>query len=112
MLPGSLGPCSLRTLILLYFAPFPCYALHMSYARGLLLLCRFEKQTGYQFFSASILIIYEGCPAGESEANGDRRVSLRLVDFAHVVYGKGHDTNFLEALDAVTSAFSLMLDPK
>jgi len=31
---------------------------------------RFERQTGYQFYSASILIIYEGCPTEASGASG------------------------------------------
>lgn len=74
--------------------------------------CRFEQQTGYQFYSASILIIYEGFPEGASGGSDDRKVTLRLVDFAHVVYGRGKDTNFLEALDAVIQAFSSMLDYK
>ncbi|XP_024521079.1 inositol polyphosphate multikinase beta [Selaginella moellendorffii] len=61
----------------------------------------FEKQTFYHFFSSSVLIIYEDHGAAS-------KVSVKLVDFAHVTYD--HDTideNYLAALKSLTSVLSM-----
>lgn len=73
---------------------------------GLLPLLRalknwFSFQRKYHFYSASILLIYEGLPEDGTDIEG-RNASLRLVDFAHVIDAKGErDENFLEAIEAV-----------
>ncbi|XP_068638911.1 inositol polyphosphate multikinase beta-like [Aristolochia californica] len=52
----------------------------------------FEDQTIFHFYSSSVLLVYE---QGEAEA-GRGGAQVKLVDFAHVVEGKGViDHNFL-----------------
>lgn len=61
----------------------------------------FSVQTSYHFYSSSILAVYEGQPTTDGSPP---KTSLRLVDFAHVIDGKGEiDNNFLEAIDSVSS---------
>eukprot|EP00850_Spirogloea_muscicola_P010044 SM000058S18474 [mRNA] locus=s58:13034:15603:- [translate_table: standard] len=74
----------------------------------------FEVQQSYQFYSASVLFIYEG---GDLKAEGGmdstaeqaRKLSTRLVDFAHVTYNKQNDENFLHALQALIAHLSLLI---
>lgn len=55
----------------------------------------FEVQTNYHFYSCSILIFYDG----ETALDGRADPKLKLVDFAHVVDGRGViDHNFLGSL--------------
>lgn len=64
-----------------------------------------EVQTTYHFFSASVLIMYEG------EPSAPQSVSVRLVDFAHVVYDKGTiDENSLNGLKAFMQRLSDIID--
>jgi len=61
----------------------------------------FEKQVSYHFFSASVLLVYEGEPKAE------RVVSARLVDFAHVLYDQSAvDENFLSGLNVLIQMLS------
>ncbi|CAI9113782.1 OLC1v1014457C2 [Oldenlandia corymbosa var. corymbosa] len=56
----------------------------------------FEDQTTYHFYSCSIHIMYEKQLALEGK---DPRAEIKLIDFAHVVEGKGVlDHNFLGGL--------------
>eukprot|EP00850_Spirogloea_muscicola_P006449 SM000030S11458 [mRNA] locus=s30:679237:681832:- [translate_table: standard] len=74
----------------------------------------FEVQQSYQFYSASVLFIYEG---GDLKAEGGmdstaeqaRKLSTRLVDFAHVTYNNQKDENFLHALQALIALLSLLI---
>lgn len=57
----------------------------------------FSLQTEFQFFSSSLLILYEGNAGDWSGAN----VSVRMVDFAHTFHlqcGVQRDENYLEGL--------------
>ena len=75
------------------------------------LLSWFESQTDFHFYSASVLILYEGDAQGADDAN----VRVRLVDFAHtfstdresgdeyVVSGK--DENFTNGLKSLVQRF-------
>lgn len=68
---------------------------------GVELFDRFEKQVSYHFFSASVLLVYEGEPKAE------RVVSAKLVDFAHVLYDQtAVDENFLSGLNALIQMLS------
>lgn len=68
---------------------------------GAELFDRFEKQVSYHFFSASVLLVYEGEPKAE------RVVSARLVDFAHVLYDQSAvDENFLSGLNVLIQMLS------
>jgi 1D-myo-inositol-tetrakisphosphate 5-kinase/inositol-polyphosphate multikinase len=54
-----------------------------------------EVQTSYHFYSASVLLVYEG------EPTCPQTVSVRLVDFAHVLYDRDTiDENTLSGLNA------------
>lgn len=70
------------------------------------LMCgRLEVQTTYHFFSASVLIMYEG------EPSAPQTVSVRLVDFAHVLYDKGTiDENSLNGLKAFMQRLTDIID--
>eukprot|EP00897_Mesotaenium_endlicherianum_P006439 jgi/Mesen1/5823/ME000297S05025 len=64
----------------------------------------FATQTTYQFYSSSLLLVYEGASEDGDGKALSRRPSLRLVDFAHVVENKGEvDANYLEAIDCVNT---------
>ncbi|KAG9451087.1 hypothetical protein H6P81_011052 [Aristolochia fimbriata] len=66
----------------------------------------FEDQTFFHFYSTSVLMVYE---KGEAEA-GRRGAYLKLVDFAHVVEGKGViDHNFLGGLCSLIKLVSDVL---
>lgn len=70
------------------------------------LLSWFEIQEDFHFYSASILILYEGDAEGSSDAN----VRVRLVDFAHTFSTEdalviGKDKNFTRGLKAVMRRF-------
>nr|XP_024385607.1 inositol polyphosphate multikinase alpha-like isoform X5 [Physcomitrium patens] len=65
----------------------------------------FEEQKSYHFHSASVLIVYEGKPSRT------QTVSVRLVDFAHVVYDKNEiDDNFLSGLNALMKMLTEIID--
>jgi 1D-myo-inositol-tetrakisphosphate 5-kinase/inositol-polyphosphate multikinase len=65
----------------------------------------FERQVDFHFYSASLLILYEGDAANSAQA----RVRVRLVDFAHTFpathYGSPgvRDDNFLSGLRSLMS---------
>jgi len=69
----------------------------------------FEHQTSYHFFSASVLLLYEG--AAQSAA--DASVAVRLIDFAHAfpadVHGGGPDANCLAGLRGLIAAIEQVL---
>jgi hypothetical protein len=65
----------------------------------------FRRQAGYHFFSASVLMLYEGA----AQTAGEARASVRLIDFAHAFPaaahgGAGPDTNFLGGLTGLIAA--------
>ncbi|KAG0603849.1 hypothetical protein M758_10G125300 [Ceratodon purpureus] len=65
----------------------------------------FEVQTSYHFFSASVLLIYEG------EPTIPQAISVRLVDFAHVVYDRDViDENQLSGLNAFMKMLTEIID--
>ena len=60
----------------------------------------FENQRSYHFYSASLLVLYEG---QERDGNGemaDPNVKIYIIDFAHTFRPKNrvHDTNFIKGL--------------
>ena len=60
-----------------------------------------QVQRDFQFYSSSVLIIYEGDAESAAEAN----VAIRLVDFAHTFASRGQkDPNFIAGLRAVIKA--------
>ncbi|KAK9907939.1 hypothetical protein WJX75_000286 [Coccomyxa subellipsoidea] len=66
----------------------------------------FQLQRDFQFYSSSVLIIYEGDAATAEDAN----VSIRLVDFAHSFPSQGQkDLNFLRGLLALSGTLSSVL---
>ena len=112
---GWEGNCCGRLL----FPPFLPPSAPPSPPLSLAPLNRFKTQTSYQFYSASFLAIYEGQPqptsgtsntdidsssGGGIGSGGKRRVSLRLVDFAHVLYDRGVDENFRDGLASAIHA--------
>ena len=79
-------------------------------------LCRFAKQCKYHFYSTSLLFVYEGDILLEDEKGRDVSACALIspkswmIDFAHVVYGNGFvDNNFIEGLDSVIEALTLVL---
>ncbi|MCL7036400.1 hypothetical protein MKW94_016345 [Papaver nudicaule] len=65
----------------------------------LMLKAWFEDQTIYQFYSCSILMVYEKEAVGEEGHRSRSGAEVKLVDFAHVVDGEGViDHNFLGGL--------------
>ena len=57
-----------------------------------------ERQRSFQFYSASLLILYEGC-ATTSE---DLKLELKLIDFAHALGANGEkDDNFISGLSSL-----------
>lgn len=71
----------------------------------------FEVQEEFHFYSASLLILYEGDAQGAEGAN----VRVRLVDFAHTFHmGEGDhgeggvDDNFLGGMKAITSRLNVV----
>eukprot|EP00850_Spirogloea_muscicola_P016323 SM000131S26753 [mRNA] locus=s131:312710:315314:+ [translate_table: standard] len=74
----------------------------------------FEVQQSYQFYSASVLFIYEGGDLKAEEGTNSsteqaRKLSTRLVDFAHVTYNDQKDENFLRAIQALIAHLSLLI---
>ena len=72
-----------------------------------------ERQSAYHFFSASVLLLYEGAACGAPEA----RVSVRLIDFAHAfpagVHCAGPDANFHAGILGLAAAIeAAMTEPK
>jgi len=66
----------------------------------------FEEQKFYHFFSASVLIVYEGEPSVDA-----RTVAVKLVDFAHVLYDQDAiDENFLVGLNALIKMLSNIVE--
>ncbi|BDA44752.1 Inositol polyphosphate multikinase IPK2 [Coccomyxa sp. Obi] len=66
----------------------------------------FQLQRDFQFYSSSVLIIYEGDATSAEDAN----VSIRLVDFAHTFPSQGQkDFNFLRGLLALSATLSSVL---
>ncbi|OVA17325.1 Inositol polyphosphate kinase [Macleaya cordata] len=69
----------------------------------------FEDQTIYQFYSCSILMVYENGVAGE-EGRRQTGAEVKLIDFAHVVEGEGViDHNFLGGLCSLIKFVSEIL---
>ncbi|XP_020591379.1 inositol polyphosphate multikinase beta-like [Phalaenopsis equestris] len=69
----------------------------------------FEDQTLFQFYSASILVAYDG--GGSEDDRGPGRARVRLVDFAHVLEGNGViDHNFLGGLCSLIKFISDILN--
>ncbi len=67
---------------------------------------RVQLQRDFQFYSSSVLIIYEGDATSAEYAN----VSIRLVDFAHTFPSQGQkDFNFLRGLLALSATLSNVL---
>ena len=67
----------------------------------------FESQTEFHFFSASVLILYEGAAKRAEDAH----VQVKLVDFAHTYWGVGaRDDNFLGGIRALRGALSETLE--
>ncbi|XP_044480409.1 inositol polyphosphate multikinase alpha-like [Mangifera indica] len=67
----------------------------------------FEDQTIYHFNSCSVLMMYEKEPLLEGRSSG---AEIKLVDFAHVVEGKGViDHNFLGGLCSLIKFVSEIL---
>ena len=67
----------------------------------------FESQTEFHFFSASVLILYEGAAKRAEDAH----VQVKLVDFAHTYWDVGaHDDNFLGGIRALRGAVSDALE--
>jgi len=64
-----------------------------------------EVQTSYHFFSTSVLLVYEG------EPTIPQAVSVRLVDFAHVLYDRDAiDENQLSGLNALMKMLTEIID--
>lgn len=58
----------------------------------------FERQQHFHFYSASLLIIYEGCATTPEEL----KVDMRLIDFAHALRVNGErDENFISGLSSL-----------
>ncbi|KAI3836866.1 hypothetical protein MKW98_005199 [Papaver atlanticum] len=70
----------------------------------------FEDQTIHHFYSCSILTVYEKAGVGEKGSRSRTGAEVKLVDFAHVVDGKGViDHNFLGGLCALIKFVSDIL---
>lgn len=71
----------------------------------------FEDQTLFHFYSASVLVMYEREDVEAGKAGGG--VSVKLVDFAHVMEGDGViDHNFLGGLCSLIKFISeILTDP-
>ncbi|XP_060972654.1 inositol polyphosphate multikinase beta-like [Cannabis sativa] len=76
-------------------------------AQLLMLKKWFEDQTLFHFYSCSVLMVYE-----KIKPNEDRScVTIKLIDFAHVVDGQGViDHNFLGGLCSLIKFVSEILD--
>lgn len=98
-------------------------------------LCRFESQQTYHFYSASLLLMYDSPSKdnsltdhrapdlmdttdgaaksrnnGATESETSNQVEVRLIDFAHVIDGKGNiDSNFLSGLQILIERFTELL---
>lgn len=72
----------------------------------------FEEQTLYHFYSASLLLIYEGDSTSSNESFPSsgfmkRGISVKLIDFAHVLDGENIiDHNFLGGLCSLINVIS------
>ena len=55
------------------------------------LVACFEKQEQYQFYSSSLLFVYDG---DQDHGKGDA-IQLKLIDFGHVQYRRQRDDGFL-----------------
>lgn len=51
----------------------------------------------WHFYSASLLVVYEGM----AQSGEDAKVGCSLIDFAHSFFADGHDTNFEEGLQSL-----------
>jgi hypothetical protein len=97
--------------------------------------CRFESQQTYHFYSASLLLMYNSPSKdnsltdhrapdrtdtideaakfgnnGSTESETSNQVEVRLIDFAHVIDGKGNiDSNFLSGLQILIERFTELL---
>lgn len=70
------------------------------------LKCWFKTQNYYQFYSSSVLLIYEG-NSTSCGCVGNLNPSVKLVDFAHVLSDQGSfDKNFYQGLDSLISILS------
>ena len=60
-----------------------------------------QEQREFLFYSASVLLIYEG----DAAAAGQAKVSVRLIDFAHTFPSCGaRDENCLEGMESLRGA--------
>ena len=65
-------------------------------------------QRDFLFYSASVLLIYEGTAAAAEEA----KVSVRLIDFAHTFPSSGvKDENCLHGVGALRAALCCAAAP-
>lgn len=65
----------------------------------------FENQRSYHFYSASLLVLYEGMDTDEQGELIDPGVKVYIIDFAHTFRPKNkeHDENFIEGLKCFES---------
>ena len=77
----------------------------------------FEKQRLYNFYSSSLIVVYEGNLQELSnnhqnnEIDVNNLVRVKMVDFAHVIPGKNLiDENYLYGLKSLISHLDLLLD--
>ncbi|GLJ54909.1 hypothetical protein SUGI_1178900 [Cryptomeria japonica] len=70
----------------------------------------FEEQTCFHFSSASVLLIYEGDSTSITEDAHRSGVSVKLIDFAHVIDGQNIiDHNFLGGLCSLIKVISQIM---
>jgi len=78
----------------------------------------FEEQTLYHFYSASLLLIYEGDPTSSNESFHSsgftkRGISVKLIDYAHVLDGENIiDHNFLGGLCSLINVIAQIVAGK
>jgi len=78
----------------------------------------FEEQTLYHFYSASLLLIYEGDPTSNNESFHSsgftkRGISVKLIDYAHVLDGENIiDHNFLGGLCSLINVIAQIVAGK
>ena len=71
----------------------------------------FEKQTTYHFYSASLIVIYEG-DLNETKNDISDLVRVKIADFAHVFPANNtHDDNFLFGLNKLIDYLEMLLKP-
>ncbi|KAE9556548.1 hypothetical protein FO519_000242 [Halicephalobus sp. NKZ332] len=59
----------------------------------------FEFQEAVQFYSSSLLFVYEGDPSSETPP------IVKMIDFSHVFYEEKKDSNYIHGLNYITNQF-------